>query len=786
MKKSAHEYLYDKVSLQEKQKEKWYIDAIDSIIDYSTSMDFNDMVTVRKDMELSRGNVDITFILEALKPYIPVEERKELEVNHNLYNVKGGETNSAGKIPELGYLSTIDFINQIRERYIGEYLRQFSEFQAYNRDPLAVVEFNEQLKKSIKAAVEEAIVKMIEEGMTDDELKEVDIEKKEKEFRDKWVDKKTIEYQNRLNLLNDLTNADIKYAQAFSHFFATERVCTYREIIGTNIVKEIVNPDEYYRIPNNISPFIKDDVGGVRIYKLNLREIVTKFKERITKKDIDYIKDIIENRKSGDGYSVPGYLLQDRLVDLRALNASEIYTFSKTDNVDVYHITVQSIIPIQILTYVDMLDGSIKKMEVDKDYELDEEIGDLILEAVDTFEVIDMYRIGEKSSGLYIKPEALPVQVGCLPYNGATGYLGMMLCNPVPRRVAGLQALYKFYTVQQQREVAKYKNWTIIPESILGDTEEMTRIERLEYAKKDSTLFIDDEEANANTLQTLRTLIAQGAERYIETLSNLRDGVRKEAMDIAGMNEQRYGDVNPNAGKATTEYAITRATTASIGLFFTFNQVREQDAMLDLAYSKQLWKQGFKGSYFDRNTKKVVYVEIPPEEDHPSDIGVFVKNSTDEMEKKQKLQDLAFAAAQNGELDLAVEALDAEGFTEIKKLIKDNAEAKRKLEKQMAEYQEQMRVQVEQLVNQREEGKMAHEKELKTYEEEMENLRTTIDSDTAVLVALISAGQNDGDLANRKMQLDERKVQLQESQAKLQLFKDTVIKQKKDKIAKGK
>lgn len=774
--KSALEFIYDRSSLASKQKKEWFIPAADAIIDYAIGLQINDKSNITSDLGLVQGKLDVKFIREALRAYIPPEGKADLDEGHNLYVFDENSYEDSKNRPDAGnlptYLNSIDFIKTVRDRYVGEYIRQFSEMQAYNRDPEAVMERNRKMKKKIEDLVDDMIIKLLEGVQSKEELEDINLDKIREEFIENWVDEKTEQYQHRLNLLNDMVQADMKYLQGFVYWFATEHVYTYRGIYGDNqFRKEVVHPNEYFRLPNTVSPFVKDDMAGVRRYQLNIKEIITFFGDKLDKKDVDYIKDIVNNHKLGTDSAVSVEQIKKREItygDLR--DAKDNFKFSKGDLVDVHHIVLQSIKPVKLLTYV-ALDGTIQQTIVDKDYQLEEEIGDKDLESIDTFETIEWYRIGFKDSGVYIKPEKLAVQTNSLPYNGICGFVGSGICDPIPRRIGGLSALHKFYTLMQQRAVAKYKNWLVIPESLMEDSEELTREEKLTYAKQDDILYINDEEVNANTLQALRAVIATNAERYIDILSSLIESTRKTALDIAGMNEQRYGDTSPNAGKAVTEYAITRATTASIALFYTYNAMKEQDAMLDLQYSKQLWKNGYKGSYYDKNTRKVQYVEIPPEEESPSDIGVFVRNNTDDEEKRSAMLEFAFAMGQNGQELVAIEAIDTDSAIEIKRVVKKAMKHKEELETQMRKYEEQMKLEVENIISQREEASRAHDSKLTVYKEEMANMRTIIESDTKLLIAMEGTEDTDNnEIEKKRLELQERKLELDSAQKKLDLL----------------
>ena len=772
MKKTAIDYLYDKCSLKEKQKKEWYVPAIDAIVDYMTTLSCNDKSDIESDMQIFDGNTPADFISEFLKPFIPDGGTGTLDTGHYAMGFTGPDTNKElGSMPS--YLPKVGFINQIKDRLVGEYIRQYSDLQVYNRDPKAIMERNQKLDSYLKKLVEKIILDLIQSKTSQEEIDEIDFDKVEKDFLEDWVDEETIQYQNRLNIINDLTKSDIQYIHAFIHWLATENVVTYRRLKGVDFKKEIVDPREYYRIPNSNTPFIKDDPAGMRVTYINIHDIIANYQDEISAEDVTYLKDLISSGKHGSSYGATSHQIMSRRMNLAITPNKDIHLFSSSDTVPQYHIVMQSVKPIKILTY-SSLDGSIREMEVDKGYTLSPDIGDLNLRSIDTFETIEFTRIGEKDAGIYIKPTVLDVQIGQLPYNGTQGYLGTGKCNPIPRRVAGLEALYKYYTLVQQKAVGKYRAWTIIPESILLDSEEMTKIDRLNYAKKDDLLIINSEDAGVADLQALRALVSQGTERFISMLGELRATIRREGLDEAGMNEERYGDGAANAGKAVTEYAITRATTASIGLFYTFNKVKEEDAMLDLAYSNQIFINGYKGSYFDKSTKKVVYVEIPSKDIDPTKIGVFVKNSIQEQEKKQAMMDFAFNMGQAGDTIVAIEALDSENATQIKKLVKDTVAKKEELDENFRRYEEEMKVQAEEIISKRDKDKQAHEASINSFREEMANIRKVLELDTQVVLKQMELENSDNeDVTNRLKDLEERKLEMRRLENNMKAYQNT-------------
>ena len=742
-------------SFSETQDPKWYKAVADHIIDLATVTYGNDKTKIEKQINAARGIVDIEDILTELKSYNASTENPTFPT----------------------HINNLEFISGITERYMGEYIRQFTDFEVYNNDPEVVNKRNSELQDFLTSKIMTVILdkfkqKQLEVEQSGDPNQDINITEEEitkirKEFLDNWIDEKTVEYQHRVKLLDVLTDADIKYIQGFFYWFATEQVYSYRRVIGNKVYKEIIPPTEYYRIAGN-NIFVEDDPMGLRVSSVDLSTINIEHRKDLQENDYQFlIKMLDDGMRDGEYYLTP-HLLESRVIEKsiieKAFDGKTELSFTRNGMITRYHIVFKKEEEIQILTYY-ASDGSIKEKEVDKDYELDISAGDISLKTDYILRVMDMYRFGNKGVGIYTKPNyVIPERndvgnssIVKLPYNGITGILGDGICNPVPSRIAPLQVLTKFYTYQQQRSISKYKNYLVLSENLIDDSEETSRADKLNIAKKDGLLFINGADASANELQALKNIVMSGMQEYISLLSTLIAELKRNAMEIASMNEQRFGDINTSAGKATTEYAITKATTASILLFEMFNKFREKDGLADIDASKVAWADGYKGSYYDKQTKEVVYMDISGEDHFSSNIGLYYKNGVLENEKKQRLTDLAFNYSQNGNLSIAAEALDADNMSALKLLIKEAEEKQKELEQANTQYIEQNKIKLAEMNKALEEAKLQTAIDINKYSEEMETARLKLQLANTNYLESINKNDNADDIAKRRLELDEAK-----------------------------
>jgi hypothetical protein len=686
-----------RVSTKKKRTDAdWYVPTIDYIIDRAISE--NNKNEVKTNIDYANGIID-----------------KDM---YNYVSKKYG----TDEVPLPADIRELDLITPIKERYIGEYIRQHSNYQVFNNDYDSIVLRNKDLAKQVESMLAQALMNFLNQEMeTGVESKEVpDIEKFVEEFIENWMDERAIKATEKIKLLETLTDATVLYIQGFFYWWSTESVITYRTITNNDVVKEIVSPLEYYRIRGK-SMFIEDDPMGMRLSYISITELVNQDRHILIEEDKNYIDKLYDIAKeTADGrINVPIHLIENRkefqYYNTRAaVPMTTSYSFAdNTRRVPKYHIVFNSLTKVGYLTYWNEV-GELDEMVVDETYKLNELGGDISVEWEWISEVFEAYRYGDKRTGLYVPPKPIDVQrekisnvSECkLPYNGITGILDDNIINPIPKRIAPLMALYRIYTLQQERFVAKYKGDLLpIPETIISDNDNFTRIERLNYILSDNYLFFDDTAVDPQILAYMRSIGNPGIERYIQTLSELRKHIKDEAWELANMNEQRFGDINPHAGKSTTEYAISKSTTGSILMFEMYNKFKERDYKADLDHANIAWIHGKAGSYYDKNTKKVVYVNIEPLEMYSDNIGIYFENSTLEEEKLQALRELAFSASQHGDYDIAADAIQSESSVFITSIIKKEVKARRELEQQMqmAEAQSKEEVAKAELADKREE-----------------------------------------------------------------------------------
>lgn len=692
-----------RVSNAQKQKKEWYIPNCNYWINLAIGQ--NDKTITQKFLDAANGLVDKKTYEYVLKNYID----------------KVGD-----KARMYGEIRDVDFLTPIKERYMGEFINMFSNYQVFNNDPSATLERNKVLADKVMTYCNQEIINKLNEAGFNTGQKSItqdSIENIINSVLEDWIDDITITTQKRLELINTIVEAKDKYQQAYFYWWACEEVYTYREVYKNDIYLTVVSPLEYYRIDSG-NRYIEDDDAGVRVYRMTIPQIIDRFRDELTESEMKYLREI---------YTVsPKYDAPDGIVQIfNKYDFAERKAILKTNKealeaesrlygkeVEVYHYVWKTEIKQGVLKHYDLL-GNIIESVVDSEYEFDASVGDIDIEWEWINQVWEGWRIGGCHSGIYIKPRPIEVQrerfnnySDCkLPYNGIVGLNKDNLRNPIPFRILPYLALYRIYTLQQERAVAKFKSWLLFPESILADSSEMTTEERLAVANKDSFLPFDDTEATPNSLQSIREVATSAINNYIQMLENLKQSLKTEAWEAANMNNARFGDAKDYAGKAVNESNYSQAMTGSVWSLDCFNLFRERDYVANIDYSKFAWINGKRGSYINPSTNKVEIADLDGSSDFSSNIGIYIRNNSDVQNKLNMMKELAFSAGQNDQLEVAIEAIENNNITSIAKNIKKAIAARREYEMAMQQAQQEAQAKVEQIITERETQKQQFEAE---------------------------------------------------------------------------
>ena len=669
-----------------KRGAKWTKAMCDWII--GTALANNDKNSIKAFLDAANGIVDESTYKYVMSTYNSVNGKKE-------------------DLP--GQIRDVDFITPIKEKYIGEFINTYNNYQVYNADIDVVTKRNKDLRLALEGLLRQQFINImnangIQTGEPSEEIPSAEefLEKASKE----WIDETAFECQKRLDLLNSIIKANEKYIQAFYYWFTTESVYTYRDVRYSDVHFEVISPLEYYRIDSG-NMLVEDDDYGMRMFNISINDIIGEYSEILSKKDIGYLKEIIASRERDGVYEATPLMLKSREVGYDDwVGTAHNHTLPSTGVIKAYHCVFKIPMRRAILTFIDQF-GETQQKIVNDDYVLEPQYGDLDIEYVNVIQCWEAYRFGEEEWGVYTKAQPIILQREeinnlnhCkLPYNGLSRLMLLNNPKPIPYRLLPYLALYRLYTLVEERTVSKFKSWLLIPESILADTGDMTMPERLDTANKDATLIYDDSDIGKQqvALQNFREVANTAMINYLTTINQVKQSIKQEAYELANMNDQRAGDIQARAGKAVTEMGLNQALMGSVWMLKIFDSFRAADMMANLDAAKIAWIDDFEGSYVDPNTGMINQVKVNGTDFVSSNIGIFVGNSAELNDQLRKLEEIAFNASQNGNFDIAVEAVCNHDIPSLRKYIQEASKAQRELEMQMKQMEGEQQQQLEQI-----------------------------------------------------------------------------------------
>lgn len=682
-----------------KAKPDWYANSIDYIIGLGLSL--NDRTETETMLNVLHGDLPQEFYKKTLNPYNATNERFK-------------------RFPAT--LRNYDIMSDIIRRYIGEYSKGTHDFAVGANNPDIVFERNQALKEKVMQAAQQAFQQEFErkykeaveqaqgQGQSPESINPQEVMPDPEEFIAKfnqdYIDKESKQGQDILNYIRDLTNDAQIYLTAFFNYCSLGECYTYTELRGDKIIKECVPAIEAFPIPNNQFMVEDHDMFARRIM-MSYNQILDTFEDNLTDKDKAYLDELYNTSASASTKVVQlGWnQLFEKYPDVcskftdkeRKLYKTQSLTPSANNSnlYEVWHVVWKGFARQGILTYTNEL-GFQEQRIVEEDYEFNPEVGDIAIEWKYKTQVYEGYRIGTRYNGIY-PIKARPIlyeRKGKLPYNGIQELLPYCGKFSIIQIITPFQVLRNIISYHQEMVIAKNKMLILLLPKSLVASETEDAIYRM---AADGVLPIDDEEDAAGVkMQNIRLLNANMGQ-YITELSNLNEAIKQEARELVDMNAQRYGQIAQSAGASTTQNAIAQSSTGSVLIFQMFDLLRCADYNRDLDFAKCAYIEGLETSYIDKTTGKKHYLSLDINSFVNSDYSTTVRNNGKEMDKIQQLKQWAFSAAQNGDLESALAAIQGDNVAAISDNIRQFSEIRRQHEEQMKQMDQAIQEQANQM-----------------------------------------------------------------------------------------
>lgn len=688
------EFPNQRVSHSVKNKPEWYANCCDFVIEAGVNAKDND---VEEKFSILHGNIPDKYYKKTLNPYnFTQDDYKRYPATMRNY----------------------DIIKGIVRRFIGEYIKSPHDFIVGANNPEVVFAKNAKLRQEVMKIAEQAIAQKIQQSYQEflgqggdpnqfNVQEQVDIEAFIKEFNENFIDEISAQGQDLLAVIDDITDSFVLYARAYFEFVTFGECYTYTDVDGENLIKRVVSCRDAFPVPND-STFVKDYDMFAERRMMTKQQIITEFGDYLSDKEMellnssDYYGSYYNSDKAllnWDTYmkyfgDVCSKFKNDELNSIKE-SVSNIMARDRNNNlIEVWHTVWKGEVQQGILTYNN--GGFITTRIVDESYTLNLEAGDISIEWIWAPQIYEGVRIGTRNTGIY-PYKARPIAYqrdGQLPYNGLTELLPGYGRFSILDIVLPFQVFRNIVAYHREMVIAKNKmNILMMAKSLLGKKPDDT----IYKMAADGVLYIDDEDdAGMLKAQQVRVLQADMKD-YIAQLTALMDEVEQAAMIACDMTPQRYGEIATSAGKGVTDEAIMRGSMGSVIIEFMFDNMRKEDYQRDLDYTKLAWIDGLNTSYKTVDGQ-IRYMSLDVNNHVFADYVVAAKISVKEKEKLEQYRQLAFSAAQNGNMDMANAAIRGENVAQIAKLIDKFQDVQRQHElklEQVAQQTEQLRQEAE-------------------------------------------------------------------------------------------
>jgi len=663
-----------KVTDAVKQTKDWYINAVDWLI--AKAISSNNKAATADAIRVANGDIDTASFKKVMQPF-------------------GNAPEEVKNLP--GTIRAVDFITPVREKNMGEYISLPYNYFVTVENPDVAMRRDAQVAEDVFKQLQEELVKFVEslqQGQAPQQIDPKVIKDKVDKLKQQLFDDEVINAQHVLDFINEFNDFDFFRINAFSDWWMTQEVYTYRYIQNGELYKELLDVVHCYPLVNN-SQFGEDWDGFVYKQRITFQEFEQQYADRLTKEEYNYLKSFNYNAHTGV-YTVPVNILYERgNMDGITYKTDDQHQFAiGSESMDLWRVWFVAPSPVYELKYADDM-GRVQTMHVDSKYELNPDNGDIEINRIWIPKVYQCERFGGEHSGIYTKPEACTVQrydkksnKVKMPVNGKKGLLRGLPLNPIPLRLKDYAIVDRLLLLSIERAIAKFRpDLLIIPQVVLNADKAGTPQQKYQHMMADDTLVYDNTKITDINLLTngLRAIGRTNIADYIQTLDNLRTRNRMEAMDVANMNQERLGNAPQGQTATSAQNNLAYAKLGSILMITVFNKFLEKEHMADLEFSKFAYINGKKGTYFDRKTESYIEIDIDPEQLYYDKHSIAVSNAETDKEIMNEFRKMGFASGQNGEWDVASIAITGTTPKEIARTLSDLSEAKRQFDQSMKE-----------------------------------------------------------------------------------------------------
>src|SRR6056297_9115 len=405
------------------------------------------------------------------------------------------------------------------------------------------------------------------------------------------------------------------------------------------------------------------------------------------------------------------------------------------------------------LTYFDEETGNEMERLVSENYKVNKDRG----EEVKWIWVNEAYEATRLAEDIYVKMQPREVQMRHFdnPSKCFLGYVGTDYGMSLMERMEPYQYLYNVYMRRLELAIAKYKG-PIYELDLSKKPDEWSEQMWMYYGEVLGWAVIDSFNEGkkgaatgkiAGNMNSQSKVLDANASNYIQQLLLMLQHIEKQMGQIAGVTEQRQGQIDNRETVGGIERAVTQSSHITEKWFFIHDETKKRAMLALLDTAKQLWKnKKSKKISFVMDDMSRIAIDVNGEDFASSEYDIFITDSSDDLKIRQTIEQLSHAYVQNGgSLTLPIKVLRSDSITQMAKIIEDEESRMKQREEEM----DQKRLQAEQQSQQAQLQDKQADRDLEYY-------KIDKDSDTKLLIAGVQNTGQDG-MEDEKLELDREK-----------------------------
>ena len=500
-----------------------------------------------------------------------------------------------------------------------------------------------------------------------------DIQAEMKKFNSQYVDPTEQTNNKILKYLKRKDQLALKFNLGWLHALTSAEEVYYTGVLQGHPSVRTVNPLQFDFDKGANTTFIHEGNWAREEFWLPIGEVITMYGDVLSDKQVKKISE----GKAGHSFTQGG-MQQGFSYSFDGGQKRSQWVNGVGTHVYVMSCAWRSYQKVGILKYPNEKTGAFEEVEVDDTFKMTEQLASMgaILEWHWDHDIWEGTLIGDD---IFINVQPKHNQTGNLPY---VGYVYNNV-NSVATSMVDLVKAHQFtyiivwWRLEQELAKAKGKKFVMdmaqLPASMGWDVDKwMYYFENLgvvwinsveEGRKGDPT-----SQAQFNQFQSIDMSLSQVVGQYMQVLDKLELLVE----NIMGVAPQRMGDIKASETATGAQTSISRSTNVTRPWFYFHDLCKEVVLNELLELSKIAYIDGAEMELI-LDEMEVATLKIDGDKLNGSQMGVFVTNSYEDREKRNKMEELLTAAVHQGKASLVdvANSLDSDSMNYTKSKLEE-------------------------------------------------------------------------------------------------------------------